>query len=108
MMPCACAPCGLLGLGEETAGFDWGKFIGEQIGSWSKTGQTILTSESLPRGVYQQTGPGGTITYTQPSGSQQNIFGATGGQVGATASPGMGLVLVGGAALLLVFLLARR
>jgi len=88
-------------------GFDWGAFISEQVGSWSKTGQDILRSESLPRGVYTQTGPGGTTTtYVQPAGTSQNVFGATGAS--ATASPGIGLVVIGGAALLLVFMLAKR
>lgn len=106
MMPCSRPSCRPAGVGD--LGFDWGAFLQEQIGSWSKTGQNILTSQNLPRGVYSQTGPSGTTTYVQPSGTSQNIFGASGGQYAATASPGMGIVLIGGAALLLVFMLAKR
>ncbi len=100
-LPVGCHP----GLGEETAGFDWGKFISEQIGSWSKTGQNILTSQNMPRGVYTS-GPGGT-TYVQPEGSTTTLpVGA--GSFQAQASPGFGLVLVGGAALIGLMLLMRR
>ena len=106
MMPCSRPSCTPVGVGE--LGFDWGAFISEQVGSWSKTGQNILTSQNLPRGVYQQTTPGGGgITYVQPAGTSQNIFGATGGAVSAQASPGIGIILIGGAALLLVFMLAK-
>ena len=103
MMVCPTCP-GLGELGE--LGVDWGQMIADQISSWGKTGQQILLGENIPRGVYTQTGPGGTTTYVQPAGTSQNIFGAGAGT--ATASSGMGLVLVGGAALLLVFLLARK
>jgi hypothetical protein len=100
-LPSVCPPARGLG-------FDWGTFIADQSKIWSTTAQNILTQKNLARGVYTQTGPGGTTTYVQPAGTQQNIFGATGGQVSATASPGMGIVLIGGAALLLVFMLAKR
>jgi hypothetical protein len=103
-----CAPCAGSGLGDDTSGFSLSKFIADQIASWSKTGQDILKAENLPRGVYTQTGPYGTTTYIQPAGTSQNVFAATGGTLAAQASPGMGLILLGGAALLLVFLLARR
>jgi len=90
------------GLGQDqTVGFDWGKFISEQIGSWSQTGQQILIGQNIPRGVYQ-TGPGGT-TIVQPEGMPVPT-----GTASLQASPGFGIVLVGGAALLLVFMLARR
>ena len=82
-------------------GFDWGAFISEQVGSWSKTGQNILTSQNIPRGVYQ-TGPGGT-TIVQPEGVP-----ITSGAANLQASPGVGLIVLGGAALLLVFMLARK
>ncbi len=103
MMPCSRPSCRPAGVGE--LGFDWGAFISEQVGSWSKTGQNILTSQNIPRGVYTS-GPGGT-TYVQPEGSQVTLpVGA--GSFQAQASPGFGIVLVGGAALLLVFMLARK
>ena len=98
MTGCLPAVCG--GLGQD-AGFDWGKFIGEQIGSWSKTGQSILIGQNIPRGVYQ-TGPGGT-TIVQPEGIP-----VPSGTANLQASPGFGIVLLGGAALLLVFMLAKR
>jgi hypothetical protein len=87
-------------------GIDWGQLIATQTQSWSSTIQDILKGKNLPRGVYTQTGPGGTTTYVQPTGTQANIFGAT--ATGATANSGMGIVLIGGAALLLVFMLARK
>jgi hypothetical protein len=91
-------------------GFDWGAFIADQSKIWSTTAQNILTQRNLARGVYTKTEPGGTTTYVQPEGTQQNIFSAIGGQMGVTgtASAGMGLVVVGGAALWLVFKLAKR
>ncbi len=86
--------------------WDW---IAQMASGWSKTGQDILRQQNIARGVYTQTGPGGVqTTYVQPEGTSQNIFGATGGQFGAQASPGFGLVLIGGAALVLVFMLAKR
>ncbi len=87
-------------------GIDWGQLIATQTQSWSSTIQDILKSKNLPRGVYTQTGPSGTTTYVQPAASQANIFGAS--ATGATASSGVGIVLIGGAALLLVFILAKR
>lgn len=93
-----CQTVSCRGMGQ---GFDWGKFIAEQVGSWSKTGQDILRSENLPRGIYQ-TGPGGT-TIIQPEG-----VAVPSGTANLQASPGFGVVLIGGAALLLVFMLAKR
>jgi len=87
-------------------GIDWGQLISTQVSGWSSTLQDVLKGRNLPRGVYTQTGPSGTTTYVQPAGTQANIFGAS--ATGATASSGVGIVLVGGAALLLVFMLARR
>jgi len=101
MSPCVSGGCRGLGLGQDAGGFDWGKFISEQIGSWSTTGQKILVGQNIPRGVYQ-TGPGGT-TIVQPEGIPISQTG-----ISAQASPGFGIVVLGGAALLLVFLLARR
>ena len=93
---------------ENASGGGFWDILAQQITGWSKTGQDILRSGSLPRGVYQQTGPTGTITYVQPAESQQDIFGATGGTVTAQAGAGVGLIVIGGAALLLVFMLAKK
>jgi hypothetical protein len=107
MMPCSRPSCSGPGIGE--LGFDWGTFISDQVSGWSKAGQNILTSQNQTKGIYTQTGPQGTITYVQPAGTSQNIFGAssTGITGTATTSSGMGIVLIGGAALLLVFMLAK-
>ena len=80
--------------------------LAEQIGGWSRTGQQILQQRNIARGVLTQTAPG-VFTYVQPAGSQVTLPVGTVG-VSAQASPGMGLVLIGGAALLLVFMLAKR
>jgi hypothetical protein len=94
MTDCRLARCSGLG-------FDWSTLIGEQIASWSKTGQQILQQQNIARGVYT-TGPGGT-TIVQPEG-----VAVPSGTANLQASPGFGVVLIGGAALLLVFMLARR
>jgi len=77
-----------------------------QISSWSKTGQDILKAENLPRGVLTQTAPG-QFTYVQPSGTQPSLpVSTTGFQ--ATASSGFGMVVIGGAALLVLFMMMRK
>ncbi len=117
-----CPPCvGMRGMGAYQSGPDvgsgevaatpttgssnWG-WLTDVIGSWSKTGQQILLNENVVRGVYTDAKTG--QTYVQPAGNTSNIFSAVGGSVSGTASPGLGLVLIGGGALLLVFMLARK
>lgn len=93
-----------------STGFNWDSWVASLIGGAAKTTEGILTAQNQTKGVYTQTGPNGTITYVQPSGNAANIFGAssTGITGSATGSSSMGLILVGGAALLLVFLVARK
>jgi hypothetical protein len=85
--------------------WDW---IGKTALSWSQTGQKILLAQNVPT-TYTRTGPGGTIQYTQ-QGGQVPIFGASdvSGQLSGQASSGTGMILVAGAALLLVVMLARK
>jgi hypothetical protein len=105
-------PCGLGQSGEvaqentAASGKGFWDILSEQIAGWSKTGQNILTQQNIARGVLTQTSPG-VFTYVQPAGSQVTLPVGTVG-VSAQGSPGMGLVLLGGAALLLVFMLAKR
>jgi hypothetical protein len=88
------------------------KWLENLISGVAKTGENILTAKNTVRGVYTATGPGGqTVTYVQPAGNPTNIFGASqtsvlGGVTGTSSS--MGLILVGGAALLLVFMMAKK
>ena len=80
------------------------------ISGVAKTGENILTQQNLAKGVYTQTSPTGTVTYVQPAGTSQNIFGATSTGItgAATGSSGMGLILLAGAGLFLVFMLAKK
>ena len=73
------------------------------------TAEKILVAQNQTKGVYTQTSPSGTVTYVQPAGNTANIFGAssTGITGTGTASSGMGLVLIAGAGLLLVFMMAK-
>lgn len=75
----------------------------------AETAENVLMQRNLAKGVYTKTTPQGTVTYVQPAGTNANVFGAsdTGISGTASASPGMGIVLIGGAALLLVFMLAK-
>jgi hypothetical protein len=84
--------------------------VANLIGGAAKTGETVITQQNLAKGVYTQTGPNGTITYVQPANNSSNIFGAssTGITGTASASGSMGLVLMAGAGLLLVFMLAKK
>ena len=74
------------------------------------TAEEVLLQRNLARGVYSKTTPQGTVTYVQPAGTSQNVFGAsdTGITGAASASPGVGLVVLGGAALILVFMMVKR
>jgi len=87
-------------------GFNWSSFLAQQAAGWSRTAQNILGQRNIPRGVLQQTAPG-VFTYVQPEGSQVTLPVGTAG-FSASASPGIGIILIGGAALLLVFMLARK
>lgn len=75
-----------------------------------KTTENILTAKTQTKGVLTQTAPG-VFTYVQPEGSKVtlpvNVSPAGTLGVNASASSGMGLVLVGGAALLVVFMMAK-
>lgn len=98
------------GLGQ---GFDWSSTIQNSI----DTGLQIVRGRfGTPEGTYTRYGPNGEplVTYRQPSGSEQNIFGASdiAGGVNLSASPSglggpMGWLLLGGGALLL-FMMSRR
>jgi hypothetical protein len=82
------------------------------ISGVAKTGENILTQQNLAKGVYTQTSPTGTVTYVQPAGTSQNIFGASStgitGTASGTLSSGTGLILLAGAGLFLVFMLAKK
>lgn len=100
-LPNAAIPPGTPGSG------GWWDLLQRQIASWSKTGQQILLSREIPRGVYTRTGPGGTITYVQPAGQQPSIF--TGGEAAASGfGPGFGMVLLAGGVFLVVLMMAGK
>ena len=103
----ALVPGASFGAGASSGSGFW-DFLAKQIGGWSTTGQQILQQRNIARGVYTKTTPSGQVVYVQPEGTGQNIFQAVEGGVQAQGSSGMGLILVGGAALLLVFMLAKR
>ena len=90
-----------------TPGFNWDSWVANLIGGAAKTTENILTAQNQTKGVYTQTGPGGTVTYVQPAGNQGNIFSSTGITGTATGSSGMGMILIAGAGLFLVFMLAK-
>lgn len=95
--------------GQQTApsgGIDWRTLLAQQAASWSRTAQGILQQRNMPRGVLTQSGPD-VFTYVQPEGSQVTLPVGT-ARFSASASPGIGIILIGGAAVLLVFMLARR
>lgn len=71
-----------------------------------KTTENILTAKTQTKGVLTQTAPG-VFTYVQPEGSQVTLPVGTIG-VSATASSGMTMLMIGGAALVLVFVLSRK
>lgn len=77
--------------------------------SWSKTGQTILVNQNIPRGVLTQTGPGGTSTYVQPEGSTVTLpVGWASQQATANASPGFGMVMIAGVGVVVLMMMMRR
>ena len=89
-----------------TPGFDWSSFLAQQAAGWSRTAQNILGQRETPRGVLTQTAPG-VFTYVQPEGSSVTLPVSTAG-FSASASPGVGIILIGGAAVFLLFMLARK
>lgn len=92
-----------------STGFNWDSWVASLVGGAAKTAETVITAKNQTKGVYTQTSPTGTVTYVQPEGNTSNIFGAssTGITGTATTSSSMGMILIGGAALLLVFMLAK-
>jgi hypothetical protein len=91
--------------GATGSGTDW-SWLQNVIGGAVNTAETILKNQNVVRGVLTQTSPG-VYQYVQPAGSQVTLPIGASQVVSASASPGMGIVLVGGAALLLVFMLAK-
>jgi hypothetical protein len=86
----------------------WDKLWQSLIGGWSTTGQQILKQQNLPTGVYMQTGPNGTVYYTQPAGNQSNILAAGAGNITAGVGSGsMTPILLGGLGLLAVFVVMQ-
>ena len=85
----------------------WQNWIGDAF----KTVENILTAKTQTKGVLTQTSPG-VFTYVQPEGSKVtlpvNVSPAGTLGVSAVTTPGMGLVLVGGAVLVLVLVMAKR
>lgn len=78
---------------------------------FSLTRQIIQTQP----GVYTQQGPNGTITYHQPVGQTGNLPIVAGGTLpigasitGALSGSNMGIIALGGAALLLLLMMGRR
>ena len=103
-------PAAVPAVAAPSAGTSW---LESLISGIAKTGENVLTAKNTVRGVYTSTGPGGqTTTYVQPEGTSQNIFSGsqTSSQTGVAASgaPNLGMIVIGGAALLLVFMLARK
>lgn len=74
------------------------------IGGAVKTGENILTAKNQTRGILTQTAPG-VFTYVQPEGSQVTLPVGTIGLPPASGS--MGLVLVAGVGVLVVFMLMK-
>ena len=94
--------------GAPAAGSDTWGWLQNLISGGVKTSSRSNSGQNIPRGVYTQTGPGGVqTTYVQPEGSATTLPVGT-GTFQAQASSGFGLVLVGGAALLVLFMMMRR
>ena len=91
-------------------GFDWSAWTANLIGGAAKTAEGILTAQNQTKGVYTQTNKDGTITYVQPAGNTGNIFTAssTGITGSGTANSGMGMILIAGAAMLVLFMMMGR
>ena len=96
--------------GAPSTGFDWSSWTAGLISGVSKTVENVIGQKNLAKGVYTQTSPTGTVTYVQPAGTSANIFGATSTGItgAATGSSGMGMILLAGAGLFLVFMLANK
>ena len=90
--------------------FDWSAWTANLIGGAAKTTEGILTAQNQTKGVYTQTNKDGTITYVQPAGNTGNIFTAssTGITGTGTANSGMGMILIAGAAMLVLFMMMGR
>jgi len=83
--------------------------VQDLVKSWSTTGQQILTAQNIPRGVYSYRDPrtGALTQYVQPEGSTVTLP-VGGGTFQAQANTGFGMVLVAGAAALVLFMMMRR
>jgi hypothetical protein len=93
------------GLGDTTAAAaaPWWQTI---IGGAVTTVEDILKAKNTVRGVLTQTSPG-VFQYVQPTGSQVTLPVGTSQVVSATGSSGMGMILLAGAGIFLVFMLAK-
>ena len=86
----------------------WDRMWQNLIAGWSSTGQQILKQQNLPTGVYMQTGPNGTVYYTQPAGNPQNILSAAAGNLTAGVGSGsMTPIMLAGLGLLAVFVVMQ-
>ena len=72
-----------------------------------KTVEGIATAKTQTKGVLTQTSPG-VFTYVQPEGSSTTLPVGTGTFGLSPASSGMGMYLVAGAAVLVLFMMMRR
>jgi hypothetical protein len=86
--------------------FDWSAWTAGLIGGATKTVEGILTAKNQTKGILTQTAPG-VYTYVQPEGSQVTLPIGTSQVVSATGSTGMGMILLAGAGVFLVFMLAK-
>jgi hypothetical protein len=81
------------------------------LGNAFGTAEKVLVAKTQTKGILTQTAPG-QFTYVQPEGSQVTlpVNVSPAGQIGvnAAASPGMGLVLVGGVALVVLLMMMKR
>jgi hypothetical protein len=102
------AGCGLGGGLGDTAATTTDSWWQKLISGAATTAENILTAKNQTTGVYTKNADG-SVTYVQPAGNTSNVFSAssTGVTGSATGTSSMGLILVGGAALLMVFLLAK-
>ena len=114
MTDCRLVRCSGLGQDEYGVVYTYPGMPGAPETSWwqqlisggVKTAEQIALAKTQTKGVLTQTAPG-VFTYVQPEGTAVTLpVGTTGFQ--AAATPGFGLVLVGGAALLGLLLLLRR
>jgi hypothetical protein len=83
-------------------------WLQDLIGGAVSTVEDIFKAKNTVRGVLTQTSPG-VFQYVQPEGSSVTLPVTTSSTSSLTASgSSTGLILMGGAALLLVFLVARK